>query len=111
MKTLTLTSALQWSIQASAWLQLAVGLTACAQPGFECGREVPGKPGTFRRCDEFNEICVCYTNSCAKVVPKVDPHAKVQPAVEADAGNDAGAPTRPKTDGTPEFCASGYRYV
>lgn len=111
MKAFIFTSQSRWSIQALAWLQLTIGLTACAQPGFECGREVPGKPGTFRRCDEFNEICVCYTNSCAEVVPKVDPHPKAQPAVEPDAGNDASAPAPPKTDGKPEFCASGYRYV
>lgn len=110
MKPCIFTRGLQWSIQASAWLQLAVGLTACAQPGFECGREVPGKPGTFRRCDEFNEICVCYTNSCAKVVPKVDPHPKTQPEAKADAGGSSNS-TETEPSGIPEFCPSGYRYV
>lgn len=109
MTRLTFKRRLRESVHSLAWLPLAMGLTTCAQPGFECGREVPGKPGTFRRCDRSNEVCVCYTNSCAKAVPKADPYSK--PKLQSDAGDSSPPGSTPGTDEPPTHCPSGYRYV
>lgn len=94
MKTPTPDYRVRWLARALAFTQLGASLVSCAQPGFECGREVPGKPGTFRRCDRSNEVCICYTNSCAVAVPKEDPNTPI------DAGS-----------AEPTYCTSGYRYV
>src|SRR5690606_14828327 len=98
---------LRESVRSLAWLPLTVAFTSCTQPGFECGREVPGKPGTFRRCDRSNEVCVCYTNSCAKAVPTADPYAQRQ----SDAGDSSPLESASATDEPPTYCPSGYRYV
>jgi hypothetical protein len=84
---------------------LAIALTAlagagalasgCAETGFECGREVPGKPGTFRRCDRENEVCVCHTNSCAK---------RVSQGTFSDNASLEGEAAQPT-------CPSGWQYV
>lgn len=85
--------------------RLALALTAlagagalasgCAETGFECGREVPGKVGTFRRCDRENEVCVCHTNSCAK---------RVSQGAVSDNASREGEAAQPT-------CPSGWLYV
>jgi hypothetical protein len=71
---------------------IAVG---CAETGFECGREVPGKPGTIRRCDRANEVCVCLTNSCARRVSVGPVRSNTSDAGEA----------------RQQSCPSGWLYV
>jgi hypothetical protein len=55
-----------------AGLMAVSPIGACEQePGFECGRLVPGT-STIRRCDRALEVCVCATNSCARRVGFTD---------------------------------------
>jgi hypothetical protein len=88
----------------SRWLCLPLlgwALGGCAESGFECGREVPGNSGTFRRCDRSNEVCICYTNSCARRV-----------AVTPDGGLPS---SQPSPSSAPEAkvdtCPTGLEYV
>lgn len=93
----SLSSFHQLSLVSSGLFAFWALISSCADNGFECGREVPGKPGTFRRCDRADEICVCHTNSCAR---------SVAAAPEGDAGTSF-APDLPP----PDRCPSGWRYV
>ncbi len=69
--------------------------SGCSESGFECGREVPGKAGTFRRCDRANEVCVCHTSSCARRVIK---------GAISNNTSEAGEAAQPS-------CPSGLQYV
>jgi hypothetical protein len=90
----------------ASWLAVLC-LPACAEQGFECGREVPGQAGVFRRCDRAGEVCICATNSCARRVARSAGDAGAEDAGQTRANSrEPGIP-----EAEVEECPSGLLYV